>query len=252
MESTIKYKNDTYKFDLSQPLDISMSLSNTDANVKAWYVGNPKFEPVVMGNWVGDVNQGGSVNFKNLFINPHGHGTHTECVGHISTENYTINKCLTNYFFIAQLISVEPIEVGKDKVIVKKQIEQIINRSVQPEALVIRTLPNTKEKLTKNYSNTNPPYLHPEVCEFLVECGIKHLLIDLPSVDAEVDGGKLLAHRAFWQYPQNTRVNCTISELIFVPENIPDGIYLLNIQITSIESDASPSKPVLYKLDKVF
>jgi kynurenine formamidase len=33
---------------------------------------------------------------------------------------------------------------------------------------------------------------------FLHESGIKHLLIDLPSVDKEKDEGKLLAHKAFW------------------------------------------------------
>jgi hypothetical protein len=32
---------------------------------------------------------------------------------------------------------------------------------------------------------------------FIRECGIQHLLIDLPSVDKEKDEGKLLAHKAF-------------------------------------------------------
>jgi hypothetical protein len=36
--------------------------------------------------------------------------------------------------------------------------------------------------------------------------------------------------------------------MIFLPDSIPDGIYLLNLQIASLETDASPSKPVLYKL----
>ena len=79
----------------------------------------------------------------------------------------------------------------------------------------------------------------------------EHLLIDLPSVDREEDGGKLLAHKAFWQYPDNVRKNCTISELIFAENGIKDGIYLLNIQIASFEIDVSPSKPVLYELKKI-
>ncbi len=77
---------------------------------------------------------------------------------------------------------------------------------------------------------------------------MKHLLIDLPSVDKERDEGKLLAHKAFWNYPENPREDCTITELIYVPDSINDGRYLLNLQIASFHNDASPSKPVLYKI----
>ena len=73
-------------------------------------------------------------------------------------------------------------------------------------------------------------------------------MIDLPSVDAEEDGGELAAHHAFWNYPAQPRMDSTITEMIFVDDKIKDGLYLLNIQIASIESDASPSKPVLYEL----
>jgi arylformamidase len=37
--------------------------------------------------------------------------------------------------------------------------------------------------------------------------------------------------------------------MIYVPNSIFDGTYLLNIQIASFENDASPSKPVLYMLN---
>jgi hypothetical protein len=39
--------------------------------------------------------------------------------------------------------------------------------------------------------------------------------------------------------------------MIYVPENIEDGIYLLNIQIASFETDASPSKPILYEIQAI-
>ena len=78
--------------------------------------------------------------------------------------------------------------------------------------------------------------------------GIKHLLIDTPSVDKENDDGKLLAHHAFWNVPANPRFNCSITELIYVPEEVPDGTYLLNLSFASFNNDASPSKPVLYSI----
>jgi hypothetical protein len=38
--------------------------------------------------------------------------------------------------------------------------------------------------------------------------------------------------------------------MIFVPNEIKDGLYLLNLQIPSMNLDAAPSKPVLYQLNK--
>ena len=40
----------------------------------------------------------------------------------------------------------------------------------------------------------------------------------------------------------------TITEMIYVPNEISDGLYVLNLQIAPFENDASPSKPVLYKV----
>ncbi|MBT8385104.1 MAG: cyclase family protein, partial [Bacteroidia bacterium] len=115
-------------------------------------------------------------------------------------------------------------------------------------AVVIRTLPNTNEKMSMKYSHTNPPFLTEEAAIYLREKGIKHLLIDLPSVDKEKDDGKLLAHNAFWNTKGKVRYDATISELIFVPNRVKDGMYMLNIQIAPFENDASPSKPTLYKI----
>ncbi|MEE2773198.1 MAG: cyclase family protein, partial [Bacteroidota bacterium] len=74
------------------------------------------------------------------------------------------------------------------------------------------------------------------------------LLIDQPSVDKEKDDGKLLAHKAFWNFPKQTRYYATITELIYVPNKIEDGEYFLNLQPASFLNDAAPCKPVLYKI----
>ncbi len=191
----------------------------------------------------------------NIKLNPHGNGTHTECVGHIAKDKYTINQCLKQFNFVARLISVYPQKQSNgDRVILKEQLEQLISpeelRSC--EALIVRTLPNDELKLNQNYSGANPAYLHHEACAYIVENNIEHLLIDLPSVDREEDGGQLLSHKAFWKYPEAIRKNATISELIFVNNGIKDGLFLLNIQIASFELDVSPSKPVLYELRKQY
>lgn len=245
MTATITHKGKTFRVDFTHPIDISLPV--TPGGVKAWYVGEPVIEPVRMGDWVGEVAQGGTVNFRNVTFNPHGHGTHTECVGHISKEFYSVNKSLRQFMFLAELITVLPEEIDGDRVITKKTLELFLHDK-SPEALVVRTLSNNDEKLHHNYSNTNPAYIHEDAMRYIIDKGIEHLLFDTPSVDKEVDGGALLAHRAFWQYPQNTNTTRTITELIYIPNNIYDGEYLLELQVAAIENDAAPSRPVLYRV----
>jgi kynurenine formamidase len=251
-------KIQNFEIDLSKPIDISIPLSNTDKNPIAWYIEKPEIEPVVFGDWIGKVSKGSSTNFNNIFFNPHGHGTHTECLGHITREFYSINQCLKQFFFTADLISIEPENINGDLIITKNQIEKALQKdSTDAEtssALIIRTLPNLESKKHKNYSKTNPPYLSEEAAIYIRKIGIQHLLIDLPSVDREEDEGKLLAHKAFWNVKNvnnlndDARLNCTITEMIFVEDTIQDGSYILNLQIASFENDASPSKPILYKI----
>jgi len=254
--ATIQLKDTEIKVGLSKPLDISLPLSNSDKNPIAWYIEKPVIEPVRFGDWIGKVSEGSSsTNFNNIFFNPHGHGTHTECLGHITREFYSINQSLKQFFFLAELISVQPEIQGEDLVITKECISITLDITNNIEAIIIRTLPNSTSKKSKNYSHTNPPYLSEEAAIFIREIGIKHLLIDLPSVDREEDQGKLLAHKAFWNVKDvqnlndDARMDCTITEMIFVDDFIIDGTYLLNLQIASFENDASPSKPILYKIE---
>lgn len=247
MIATIQKKHRIIKVDLSNPIDISISLHASKKNVNAWYLEEPKIEPVIMEDWVGSVAKGASVNFNSIWFNPHAHGTHTECVGHITEKVYSINQQLKKFFFLAEVITIPPQRVDGDFVISKKQLQFAIGNKKR-EAIVIRTIPNTKEKLSQHYSHTNPPYLLEEAAIYLKEKGIKHLLIDLPSVDKESDEGKLLAHNAFWNTSGKIRLDATITEFIFVPNTVEDGMYMLNLQIAPFENDASPSKPILYKI----
>lgn len=252
-------KINNFQVDLSKPLDISLPLTNTSDNPIAWYQNTPEIEPVKIASetseWIGKVSEGkSSTNFNNIFFNPHAHGTHTECLGHITNDFYSVNDALKTFFFTTALISIIPKSIGEDLVILKEQVETAL-KSENPEAIVIRTLPNLEAKKHLNYSNTNPAYLAEEAAIFIREKGIKHLLIDLPSVDKEHDEGKLLAHKAFWNVKDvvnlnaDARLDCTITELIFVEAAIADGSYLLNLQIASFVNDASPSKPVLYRIE---
>lgn len=252
MNIHLDFNKKKYAADLLGPLDISLPLKEGAENPNCYWADPVKFETISSGNFVGSVKAGGSVNYQKLTLTPHGNGTHTECYGHLSSdETATINQCLTSFHFIAEVISITPEKASNGDHIVTLKAFKEKAKHPQADAVVLRTLPNTDSKKAQSYSGTNPPYIEAALAEYLASQNTQHLLIDLPSVDREVDEGKLLAHKAFWKLPMSIRKHCTITELVFVNNSIPDGLYLLNLQITSLEMDASPSKPILYKLVEV-
>ena len=247
MIATIQYNSRKLKIDLSNPLDISIPIRDGKKNVNAWYIGPPKIEPEQFDGDIVSVSKGASVNFNTITFNPHSHGTHTETVGHIVSEKYSINKALKQFFFLAEVITVAPENFEEDAVISAKQLRFAIGNK-QREAIVIRTIPNQKDKKTMQYSNTNWPYLTQDAIAYLVKKGVKHLLFDQPSVDREKDGGELSSHHTFWNTNGNIRKDATITEFIYVSNKVDDGCYMLNLQIAPFENDATPSKPILYNV----
>lgn len=249
--STIKVAGKEYQVKYEEPLDISLPLREGKNNPNCYYAEDPVFETIRMGNFVGSVEEGGPVNYQRVTITPHGNGTHTESYRHLSKDPAkTVNNSLKKFIFICGLVTISPEKTGDGDLVISKDALLPLVTKGEFEALVIRTLPNDTSKKIREYSGTNPPYFTSEAIAYLAEAGICHILVDLPSIDKEEDGGKLEGHRAFWFPGGRLRENCTITELVYVPEIIPDGLYLLNLQICSLETDAAPSKPVLYYLYK--
>jgi kynurenine formamidase len=256
----ILHLNDKEYIRTEKPIDLSISIHTGDDAVLAWYCEPIRLEPVMTDRFIGEVKQGGAVNFKNLFMNPHGNGTHTECVGHISHEEYSINQCLKEFHFISVVVTVEPQtemnpDEKQDRIISKDLLENAVSKLggllADVNALVVRSSPNPSSKCSFNYSNTNPTYFSKEAIEYVNELGVDHLIVDLPSIDREEDGGELIGHHVFWDYPNNPQTQKTITELVYVPEAVQDGKYFMNIQITSLENDASPSKIVLFEIENM-
>lgn len=262
---SVSINRQTYQIDSENPLDISIPLKFNGAQPNAYGVEKAASKPCQAGELVGDTRHGGSCNFEQYTFIPHCNGTHTECVGHITNERISIHDCLKDAFIPATLISIAPEKVNKtqdnypiklsenDLLITRKSIENSLPNSTST-ALIIRTLPNNESKLTKTYAQEIPPFFTTEAMKFMREIGVKHLLVDLPSIDRIFDDGKLSNHRIFWNVAQGafalnekSLINHTITELIYVPNEIADGNYLLNLQIAPFQADASPSRPILFK-----
>jgi len=272
----IKIDGRDFAFDASEPLDIAISLNFNGAQPNAYGVEKAQSKPCEAGALVGDTRRGGSCNFEQVTLIPHCNGTHTEGVGHITHERISIHDALEDAFIPAVLVSIEPekagetgetyaVETDKDEqLITRKSIENALQNLENPEskiqnlnskALIIRTLPNDEGKQTRAYLDDIPPFFSTEAMEFITGKGIKHLLVDLPSIDRIFDEGRLSNHRIFWNVAQGafetsekSLIHNTITELIFVPDEIADGAYLLNLQIAAFASDASPSRPILFNL----
>ncbi|HIO16656.1 MAG TPA: cyclase family protein [Flavobacteriales bacterium] len=241
----------SFEADLSKPIDLSIPLRDPRKGdgASAWYVGRPKFEPVRGDGFIGSVMEGGAVNFTNVYFNPHGHGTHTECLGHITKEAESINDIDIPVLMTCLVHSITPDNVDDDQVIRLAHLPGGENTNSQlPPALIIRTLPNSTDKKSKDWANTNPPYLDPKFTQRLVDRGVEHLLLDLPSVDKEVDGGALVSHKAFFGVPTSPRRTATITEFVFVSGDVKDGLYALNLQVAPFDLDASPSRPLIFPL----
>ena len=247
-------------------IDLSIPLRFNGPQPNAFGVQPATANACEYANLVGDTRRGGSCNFEQMNLIPHCNGTHTECVGHVANERISVRDCLTVVLMSAKLISVRPqLAVGSresyavsfdddDVVITAESLKQEFS-SAKYDAIVIRTLPNDDSKLTRVYTDSTTPYFTTEAMEFIVSLGVQHLLVDLPSIDRMSDEGKLSNHRIFWNVDQgsvkvkaDTRMNSTITELIYVPNNAEDGNYMLNLQIAPFESDAAPSRPVLFKM----
>jgi kynurenine formamidase len=273
---TIKIDGREFAIDAGEPLDIAIPLDFNGAQPNAYGVEKASSKPCEAGDLVGDTRRGGSCNFEQVTFIPHCNGTHTECVGHITHERISIHDALKDAFIPAALVSIAPEKAGEtsetyavesnkdEQLITRKSIENALRNLENPKskiqnlkssALIIRTLPNDEGKKTRIYLESVPPFFSTEAMEFIVSKGVKHLLVDLPSIDRIFDEGKLSNHRIFWNVAQGafetnekSLIHNTITELIFVPGEIVDGAYLLNLQIAAFVADASPSRPVLFKI----
>jgi kynurenine formamidase len=269
MKITFQHAGASFSADLSKPIDISIPMIFGGPQPNAYGVDPAVARACEYGDLVGDTRRGGSCNFEQVTLIPHCNGTHTECVGHITDERFSVRDCLREALFPAALVSVSPVDLSgsgesypseardDDLVITAEAIREALRdagmENASVSALVVRTLPNPLDKLSRLYREYIPPYFTSEAIAALEDLNIDHLICDLPSIDRLHDGGNLANHRLFWKIPSGsnradseTNIHKTITELAYVSDEVPDGLYLLNLQIAPFESDAAPSRPVVF------
>lgn len=270
MRHTCSLEGKSWSWDASQGHPIGIPLHFGGEQPNAFHLPRAEAIAVEAPGFVGDVRRGGSANCESLILNPHGNGTHTECVGHIVAERVAVHACLQDTFIPGTVISVDLVPgkasgdsyvcpwSSEDQIICAENLRKAL-QGVRPgfiKALVIRTPGKNRERAV--YSGQDPAFLSLEAMRMIHKMGVEHLLIDLPSVDRESDQGELLNHRIFWGIPRgeirldaaqdrDRTLRSTITEMILVGDEISDGPCFLNIQIPAFMMDAAPSRPILFQ-----
>jgi len=255
--------NRTLLVDFAHPHSLAPLL---ELGTPSWF-GAPaaSSQPLQVGAFRGAVAAGGSCNCGVLTLAPHCHGTHTECVGHLTVERLDAASVAPHTFVPALLVTVPPERASEsregsdppphaeDALITRRLLEAAWPSELPfaPRALIVRTLPNSPEK--RSPTGALPPFLTREAGLWLVERGIEHAVLDVPSADRLDDAGQLTAHRIFFGLPPGshalalaTRAGCTLTELAYIDDSVRDGTYLLSLQLPALPGDAVPSRPVLY------
>lgn len=256
------------RVDLSRPVPLAVPLEFSGPQPRHFGAPPASSVPLSVGEFTGAVALGASCNCDVITLIPHCNGTHTECVGHLTRERVDAYAVAPAGLLPALLVSVTPEPAGAalegtdpapaahDRLVTRRALEHGWQRApFEARALIIRTLPNSPTKKTRDYSGSTAPYLSREAAQLLVERGILHLIVDLPSVDREHDAGRLTAHRVLFGLPPGStalsaaaRPDATITELAFVPDALTDGAYLLELQVPALSGDAVPSRPLVYAL----
>jgi kynurenine formamidase len=263
----LEVEGDLYEVDLADAHDLAIPLCFSPGCPQpgAFWLDAASSKPVEVDGFVGSVEEGGPVNCFQVTFWPHGNGTHTETVGHITSPPPPVGERLGAALIPATLVTIPLVSLEEsgesypwrgmpeDSVVTRAALERCSLTRGFGEALILRTSPNGADKKNATYSGQNPAYLTSEAMAWVRERGVEHLLVDLPSVDREEDDGILANHRTFWGVPRGSKDPSqvegpwrTITEMIYVPEALADGRYLLSLQIPHFVLDAAPSRPLIY------
>lgn len=264
---TLDWQGHHYRID-PQAIDLAIGLAFDGPQPNTYGVPSATSAAFEGSGFVGDVRRGGSVNFETYHLTPHCNGTHTECVGHLTRQRLAVHELLTESWLTATLVSVRPELASStnedydpplapaDQVITRAALQAALPAGLPTPALVLRTLPNTPAKQVRDYLAEPPAFFTLAAIQWLKAQGMQHILVDLPSLDRLFDEGKLRNHRAFWGLaPGQQEVDPaapprgTITEMIYVPDAVPDGLYWLELQLAPFLSDAAPSRPRLFRLE---
>lgn len=258
---------------LHRPFDLAITMEFDGPQPRFFAPSGAVAEPLRAGTFTGDVASGASCMCGVYTLSPHCHGTHTECVGHLTGDAIHVATLTPVPPAFAVVVTVRPGPLGlisHDRPRLSAPTDAVITRAMLAEAaaawandpwtaLVVRTLPNEPAKAHRRYEGPCPAaYFTADAMHWIVERGVTSLVVDLPSLDRADDGGGLVAHHAYWGLAAGARDarlarrgDALVTELAYIPDTVEDGLYLLDLQVPAFAADAAPSRPVIYPVEEL-
>jgi len=250
----------TRRFRLGEPRSVSREVLFTPgaASSNAFHLPGIHSRTVEFeGQFIGDVNRGGSCNVDLLSYVPHGL-THIETAAHIlnaDADPPTVKDIpLEHLSGIAYLIDLTHLDAEPGRQIPWKEVESKLKKNALPVSiLALKTraslLPAHYDFSGKDFLSLSPgtakgihDYAFFAAGSPPVRQPINCLLLDLPSIDPEADGGKLLAHRYFFGlaktgYIEEDREKRALVELAWFSD-LDEGYYYAAITPPSFQANA--------------
>lgn len=248
-------------------LDASLPIQPDGATPRAFGLPAATEAPVPIGGGrVLRVRAGASVNCDGLYLHPHGDGSHLECAAHILSEDDPRASAAKAVLAAAPplwcglLVDVGAVPLGEtgetyagthapdDAVITAAALGPALAAARQRapglhcDALLVRVQPVPVED-DVDFSGRNPPYPTDQAAALLAASEARLLVLDLPSLDREDDGGTTPNHRAWWGLRPglSARLDRLVLELARLPAELVAGPVAVVLGAAPLRSDAVPA-----------
>lgn len=263
----IQWHSFRLKVDFSEGRSIAIALQPGGPQPSFFGPTKAHARPLQSGDYIGSVAEGGSCNAEILEFAPHCHGTHTECIAHLTRERGSVLELIDRAPCLARLVSLTatdpeasdehyaaaPETEPGQPLLTRAELQALLSAGFSAptvQALIVRTRPNGPDKLQRDYAQApRYPVFSDAAMQWLAGQELKHLLVDTPSLDAAHDGGRLANHRRWWGLAGAALEQAgrrSLTEMIYVPDEIADGLYWLHLGLQPLAADAAASEPVIF------
>jgi len=214
--------------------------------------------------FTGDVRKGGSCNLDVLNYIPH-NLTHVETAAHIVSYDcnppWIADIPAENFSGIVYVIDLTDIRIEQGRLISRNEIERKLRNNRLPVTMLAIKTKASEFPQDYDFSDKGFIALDAEAAKgihdysivinskkFIIDC----LILDLPSIDPERDGGKLSAHRSYFGLPETGHYSQNVEKRILIElayfSEIEEGYYYAVLTPSRFQTNAAATEILFWPL----